>query len=116
MGRKGKIVLGHRDHKPDMDVPGYRAAYENRRFIYEVAIAVKKMRERTGMTQTELADLIGSTQSVVSRLERGTDQRIPRIDLMRRIGAALRMPLTIVFGAQRKDRETVLVHWGKRAA
>jgi len=75
----------------------YRTAYENRRLIAEVAIAVKGMREGAGLTQQQLANAIGSSQPTIARLERGLDQRVPRFDLLQRIAWALNKQLKWVF-------------------
>lgn len=51
--------------------PGYRAAFE-RQFPYaNVALAVVALRERHGLTQRALAELVGTAQPVVARLESG---------------------------------------------
>ena len=96
-----------------MNSPGYRAAYENRRLIHEVAIAVRGMRESAGLTQQQLANAIGTSQPTIARLERGTDQRLPRWDLMRRIGLALGCQLKLVF--MRTDKQGDLVEVEGRA-
>lgn len=95
---KARISMGDPGHVRDMaDNPSYRAAYENRRLIHEVAIAVRGMREAARLTQEQLANAIGSSQPVIARLERGLDQRVPRFDLLRRIGLVLGKQLKWVF-------------------
>lgn len=46
-----------------------RASLETERVNAEVAQAIYDLRKEAGLTQKELADLIGTTQSVISRLE-----------------------------------------------
>jgi transcriptional regulator with XRE-family HTH domain len=75
----------------------YRETYETRRIIAEVAMAVRRMREGAGLTKRQLATAIGSTQPVVARLELGSDQRVPRVDLLGRIAAACGRRVKIVF-------------------
>lgn len=106
--RKARIAVGDAGHARDMASPVYRAAYENRRLIAEVALAVKSMRESAGLTQAQLAKAIGSSQPTIARLERGLDQRTPRWDLVRRIGLALGKQLKWVF-ANPKDDDGSLV-------
>jgi transcriptional regulator with XRE-family HTH domain len=77
--------------------PDVASAYFTRRLIQEVAAAVRGMRESANLTQQQLAELIGSSQPTIARLERGLDQRLPRWDLLNRIGLALGRQLTISF-------------------
>jgi ribosome-binding protein aMBF1 (putative translation factor) len=95
--KKAKIVLGDAGHAEAMKRPAYREAYETRRLIAEVALEVRRLRENAGLTQKQLATAIGSTQPVVARLERGSDQRVPRVDLLRRIAVACGRQVKIVF-------------------
>ena len=49
----------------------YRAAHEASEPVYELATALIGARSRAGLTQTELAERMGTTQSAVARLEGG---------------------------------------------
>ena len=51
------------------DDPGRKASLEAERLNAQVARTIFQMRAESGMTQKQLADLIGTTQSVISRLE-----------------------------------------------
>src|SRR3989344_4559507 len=53
-----------------------------------IAQVVKSARLKANLTQLQLAKLIGTSQSVVARLEGGTDKRVPSIPLLARIAAA----------------------------
>jgi DNA-binding XRE family transcriptional regulator len=77
--------------------PEFAAAYRRRRLIHEVAIEVRRMREAAGMTQAELAKLVGTSQPTIARLERGQDTREPRWSVLDRIGMALGRQLSLVF-------------------
>lgn len=87
----------------------FRRHYEQRRMVLEVAIAVRAMRVEAGMTQKQLADVIGSSQSVIARLEQGRDQRAPRWDTLYRIAGALGKQLKLVFVAKGRSRRPTLV-------
>ena len=65
-----------------------RIHYEEEKSKTEIAHAVKRLREAAKLTQLELAKLIGTSQSVVARLEGGSDKRIPSLPLLARIAAA----------------------------
>ncbi len=62
--------------------------FEEEKSKTEIAHAVRTARLRAGLTQSELSKLIGTTQSVIARLEGGTDKRVPSIPLLARIAAA----------------------------
>ncbi len=51
--------------------PGFRKGYERERENLRLGYRIFLMREKTGMTQGELARRIGTRQSNVSRMERG---------------------------------------------
>ena len=51
--------------------PVYRAAYDRLDPEFEVARALIEARSRAGLTQSELAERMETTQFVVSRLESG---------------------------------------------
>ena len=58
-----------------------------------IADDVAKRRGELGMSQRELAELTGTTQSAIARLERGG--RPPRIDTLLRIAEALDCDLAV---------------------
>lgn len=47
---------------------------------YEMAYNARRLRERTGMTQVIVADLLYTTQTQISRYENG--HQIPRADML----------------------------------
>ncbi|WP_044363937.1 helix-turn-helix transcriptional regulator [Streptomyces natalensis] len=55
--------------------------------------AVREWREKTGMTQTRLAELSGLTQAAISRLEHG--KCMPTFPLMERIARAFGSTLLV---------------------
>ena len=58
-----------------------------------VADKVSERRQAAGLSQRELAELVGTTQSAIARLERGG--RPPRIDTLLRIADALECDLVV---------------------
>jgi predicted transcriptional regulator len=62
-------------------------------FFAQIADKVADQRVRRGLSQRELAELCGTTQSAIARLERGG--RPPRIDTLLRIAEALQCELLV---------------------
>lgn len=85
------------------DTPERRAGYERVRLAHELGARVRELREQQGLSQAELARRVGTTQSVIARLELGGAE--PRFDTLRRIGAALDADLHIAL----EPRATVAV-------
>lgn len=68
--------------------PEIRILYEREKAKTHIAYAVMAARTRAGLTQEELAKKIKTTQSVIARLESGSDKRIPSLDLLARVASA----------------------------
>jgi transcriptional regulator with XRE-family HTH domain len=62
-------------------------------FFAAVADKVAERRQEKGFSQRELAEIVGTTQSAIARLERGG--RPPRIDTLLRIADALECDLVV---------------------
>ncbi len=62
-------------------------------FFAQIADQVARRRQSLGLSQRDLAELTGTTQSAIARLERGG--RPPRIDTLMRIADALDCALTV---------------------
>lgn len=69
------------------------AGYEAAKRAYELGQAVRARRLELGMSQTELAERSGMTQSAVSRLEAGAT--VPTIGVLERLAAALSADLVV---------------------
>lgn len=63
------------------------------RFFARIADQVAEQRRARGLSQKELAELTGTTQSAIARLESG--RRPPRIDTLLGIAEALDCQLTV---------------------
>jgi DNA-binding XRE family transcriptional regulator len=68
----------------------------NRRDNLEVAEQIYNLRTQARLTQKELAKLVGTTQSVISRLE-DADYNGHSLAMLRKIGAALHKKLQLRF-------------------
>lgn len=77
--------------------PSFRAHFEQRRLVMQIAVAIREMREAAGLSQEQLARKIGASQPLIARLENGTGYRTPKWETLRKIGLALGMELTLSF-------------------
>ena len=75
----------------------FRAAYNRELIINAIAKMIVDIRHSAQLTQAELAKKCGTSQSVIARLESGTDERIPSIDLLARIADASNATLKLGF-------------------
>jgi ribosome-binding protein aMBF1 (putative translation factor) len=82
--------------------PEIRVQFEAERAKTLVAEAVRSARMRAGLTQTELAKLAKTTQAVISRIESGTDSRIPSLELLSRVAGACKASLSFAFSFRPK--------------
>ena len=80
-----------------LEDPEIRIYFEEERAKTEIAEAVRGARIHAGLTQVQLAKLAHTTQAVISRVESGTDSRIPSLTLLARIAAACKAKLLFGF-------------------
>ena len=73
----------------------------------EVARLIYKVRKTAGLTQAELAELIGSKQPVIARLE-DADYEGHSLTMLQRIALALNQRLEINFVPAKGQQENVL--------
>lgn len=76
--------------------PGRVKNLEEARAKEEIARKIYELRTAAGLTQTQLAKLIGTTASVICRLE-DADYEGHSLGMLRRIGAALNQRVEIRF-------------------
>jgi ribosome-binding protein aMBF1 (putative translation factor) len=77
------------------DDPERKASVEAERVNAEVARLIYTMRTEAGLTQGQLAELVGTTQSVISRLE-DSDYEGHSLSMLSRIAEALHKKLSVV--------------------
>jgi ribosome-binding protein aMBF1 (putative translation factor) len=75
----------------------FKFYFQREQAVSQIAAIVKKARLRAGLTQAQLAELIGTSQTIIGRLESGNDLRIPSLDLLQRIAQALHARLLVTF-------------------
>jgi ribosome-binding protein aMBF1 (putative translation factor) len=83
--------------KRELRDPEFSIHYRREKAITEVAQLVRTGRLRAGLTQAQLAEKARSSQVVIARLESGTDDRVPSLDLLERIASALKAKLLVRF-------------------
>ena len=83
--------------------PERQAAYEQELLSAEIASLLYRLRTEAGLSQRELAKRVGTTASVICRLE-DADYEGHSLSMLRRIAAALDRRLEIRFVPARKRR------------
>ena len=97
MKKKKPYVSGEATIQKLLKNPQVRFYYDQERSKSEIAMAIRTARQRTRLTQAKLAEKVGTTQSVIARLESGTDKRNPSLPFLARIAAACNGSLEIGF-------------------
>ena len=69
--------------------PDVRREYEGLKEEFDILDEILKARTEAGLTQTKLAARIGTTQSVVARLETAMGKHSPSIGTLKRYASAL---------------------------
>ena len=84
-------ILRNRYGKDD---PERKASVEAERVNAQVAQMIHDLRVESGLTQAELAELVGTTQSAISRLEH-SDYEGHSLSMLSRIASALKQKITV---------------------
>ena len=82
--------------------PEMKRKYEEEKLKTEIAMKVKDIRKKKRLTQTALAEKIGSKQSTIARLESGKDTRTPSLPLLSRIATSCNCELDFRFKSKKK--------------
>lgn len=73
-----------------------KKAYEEEKLNFQIACLIREKREAAGLTQSQLALLIGTKQSVISRLE-DADYDGHSLGMLQKIAKALNKTLVLDF-------------------
>ena len=57
--------------REDLKNPEFKAHYQEERQALKLAVKITKLREKKGLSQQQLAKLMGTSQQAVSRIESG---------------------------------------------
>ncbi len=86
------------------DKPDRIESLEHERINARIARDLYNLRKKSGMTQRELAKIVGTTSSVISRLE-NADYSGHSLSMIQRIASALNRYVDIKFVRTRKAHE-----------
>ena len=90
------MSISLKDYKAKLlEKPEVKAAYDDLEDEYVIARAIIRARIQSGLTQEALATRMGTTQSVIARLEGGT--KLPSTKTLQRIAKATGTHLRIEF-------------------
>ena len=76
---------------------GFAKAYEKENQQLQVAVEVRNLRDKLGMSQREFAELVGKPQSTIARIESG--KMNVSINVLNEIADATNQRLTVRFEA-----------------
>ncbi len=82
-------------HQRWSEDPAYRGAYAALEPEFALAAQLIGARARAGLTQEQLAERMGTTQSAIARLESG--RRVPSVKTLERFAAATGTRLVVRF-------------------
>jgi len=82
-----------------------RSAYEDEDRITAFRAFVFRLRTEAGLTQAELADRMGTTQSAIARMEGGGTR--PNLDTLERLAAAVGGELVVGVGERLSENPTI---------
>ena len=91
---KALTLTNYIDKKLEAD-PEFSKHYAREQIINNIAEIIVDARKVGHLTQLELAKKVGTTQSVISRIESGNSAFIPSLETLVRIAAALNMKLQL---------------------
>jgi ribosome-binding protein aMBF1 (putative translation factor) len=101
MKAKRKRILLKDVLQRELKDPELSLYFRREKAISEIARLVRDARLKAGLTQAQLAKKAQSSQVVIARLESGSDQRVPSLELLERIASALKAKLLVRFEYKR---------------
>ena len=69
--KKGKVRTFRSRLREDLKDPVFKAHYQEERQALMLAMKIAKLREKKGLSQQQMAKLMGTSQQAVSRIESG---------------------------------------------
>jgi DNA-binding XRE family transcriptional regulator len=69
--KKEKVRAFRNRLREDLKDPEFKAHYQEERQALKLAMKIAKLREKKGLSQQQLAKLMGTSQQAISRIESG---------------------------------------------
>jgi DNA-binding XRE family transcriptional regulator len=69
--KQGKVRTFRSRLREDLKDPEFKAHYQEERQALKLAMKIAKLREKKGLSQQQMAKLMGTSQQAVSRIESG---------------------------------------------
>ena len=88
--------------KDQLKDPAFKARFKHAGEAWDVAMQIAALREKAGISQKELAKLLGTSQQQISRLE-STGYEGHSLSMLRRVAEALNARVRVVFEPEGKD-------------
>jgi len=63
----------------------FKILFDEHRFYLQIARLISELRQKAGLSQTEVAKIASVSQPMIARLERGDHQRTPTFDTIYKI-------------------------------
>ena len=99
-----KIIKRRLEENPEL-----KKAYLEEKKNYQVGCKIREYRKLAGMTQEQLAQLIGTKQSVISRLE-NAEYTGHSLSILQKISSALNQPLENFIFSEKKSDQILTLH------
>jgi len=69
--KKEKVRTFRNRLREDLKEPEFKAHYQEERQALKLAMKIAKLREKKGLSQQQMAKLMGTSQQAISRIESG---------------------------------------------
>ena len=69
--KKGEVRTFRSRLREDLKDPEFKAHYQEERQALNLAMKIARLREKKGLSQQQLAKLMGTSQQAISRIESG---------------------------------------------
>jgi len=69
--KQAKVRIFRSRLREDLKDPEFKAHYQEERQALKLAMKIAKLREKKGLSQQQMAKLMGTSQQAVSRIESG---------------------------------------------
>jgi DNA-binding XRE family transcriptional regulator len=96
--KKGKVRTFQSRLQEDMKDPEFNKHYQEERQALKLAMKIAELRDKKGLSQQELAKLMGTSQQAISRIESGEYEGFT-LKTLEKIAVATGMRIKIEFVA-----------------